>query len=256
MEPHSNTKGRAPIPVLYEDNHIIGVVKPVNIPSQEDPTGDPDMLTLIKEDLKERYNKTGNVYLGLIHRLDRPVGGAMVFAKTSKAASRLSESVRSRTMVKRYVAVVRGIPTVTKATLKDVLLKNARTNTGSVVPPGTTGGKEAVLDYEVLAQNEDLNLALVLIHLHTGRSHQIRIQMSHAGYPLFGDQKYGAEVNRRGEQLALWSVLTAIPHPVGGRMISMISLPPQTKPWIEWSSDIYEQLKERLELELEQTKLK
>lgn len=237
------------VPVLYEDNHVIGVVKPVNIPSQADDTGDKDMLTLIKQDLKERHQKAGNVFLGLVHRLDRPVGGAMLFAKTSKGASRLSDSVRNGQLLKRYVAVLRGIPARPKATLRDTLLKNARTNTSTVVSPGTPGGKDAVLDYEVLATHTQSNLSLVLITLHTGRSHQIRVQMSHAGYPLYGDQRYGVNVNRPGEQLALWSVLAGAPHPVKDEMIRILSLPPRVRPWNSWADSLYEQLSARLERE-------
>lgn len=237
------------IPVLYEDNHVIGVVKPVNIPSQADDTGDEDMLTLIKQDLKERHQKAGNVFLGLVHRLDRPVGGAMLFAKTSKGASRLSDSVRNGRLLKRYIAVLRGIPARPKATLRDTLLKDTRTNTSAVVASGTTGGKDAVLDYEVLATHTQANLSLVLITLHTGRSHQIRVQMSHAGYPLYGDQRYGVTVNRPGEQLALWSVLAGAPHPVKDEQIRILSLPPRVRPWNQWSEHVYDQLTERLERE-------
>lgn len=239
------------VPVLYEDNHVIGVVKPVNIPSQADDTGDADMLTLIKQDLKQRHQKEGNVFLGLVHRLDRPVGGAMLFAKTSKGASRLSDSVRSGKLGKRYIAVLRGIPSRSHATLKNTLLKNLRTNTSAVVAPGTAGGKDAVLDYEVLATDQQANLSLVLIKLHTGRSHQIRVQMAHAGHPLFGDQRYGSGLNRPGEQLALWSVLASAPHPVKDELVSIISLPPRTKPWTQWSEALYDQLAKRLEYELD-----
>ena len=134
------------VPILFEDNHVLGVAKPVNVPSQEDATGDPDMLTILKQDIKERYNKPGNVYLGLVHRLDRPVGGAMVFAKTSKAASRLSEAVRSRNFHKQYAAIVHGIPSKPSGRLHDYLLKDTKTNTVLVVPKGTDGAKEALLD--------------------------------------------------------------------------------------------------------------
>ena len=119
--------------VIYEDNHIIVVEKPVNIPSQGDKTGDIDMLTIIKEYIKEKYNKPGNVYLGLIHRLDRPVGGVMVFAKTSKAAARLSEQVREKEFQKSYLVIVDGKMEKEKETLEDYLLKNEKTNTSKVV---------------------------------------------------------------------------------------------------------------------------
>ncbi len=244
-------RAEIPIPVLYEDNHVIGVVKPVNIPSQADATGDVDMLALIKQALKQRYQKEGNVFLGLVHRLDRPVGGAMLFAKTSKGASRLSDSVRSGKLGKRYVAVLRGIPARAQATLRHTLLKNSRTNTSAVVPAGTAGGKDAVLDYELLAVDQQANLSLVLIQLHTGRSHQIRVQMAATGHPLFGDQRYGVNVNRPGEQLALWSVLASAPHPVKDERVRIVSLPPRLQPWTQWSEKLYEQLAQRLDREQE-----
>ena len=161
--------------VIYEDNHIIVVEKTPNIPSQGDKTEDIDMLTIIKEYIKEKYNKPGNVYLGLVHRLDRPVGGVMVFAKTSKAASRLSEQVRNKTFKKEYLAIVDGKPKMERDTLEDYLLKNEKTNMSKVVKEGTKNSKYAKLDYELLKYNEEINLSLLKILLHTGRHHQIRL---------------------------------------------------------------------------------
>ncbi|WP_138495883.1 RluA family pseudouridine synthase [Paenibacillus pinistramenti] len=223
--------------ILYEDNHLLGIEKPVNVPVQEDASGDPDMLTLLKEDLKERYNKPGNVYLGLVHRLDRPVGGAMIFAKTSKAASRLSEAVRSRQFEKTYLAVVHGVPAVRQGRLTHYLLKDERTNTVSVVPKGTNGAKEAILEYAVIGQPTD-GLSLVRVELHTGRPHQIRVQLSHTGTPLFGDQKYGAGLNKPGQQIALWSAFVGIPHPVTKEPVRLVSVPPEEDPWSRWSKEI------------------
>ena len=140
--------------ILYEDNHIIVVVKPPNIPSQGDKTEDEDMLTIIKKYIKEKYNKPGNVYLGLVHRLDRPVGGVMVLAKTSKAAARLSEQVRNKVFKKEYLAIVDGKVQKTKGTLEDYLLKNEKTNTSKVVKEGIKNSKYAKLDYEVFKYNE------------------------------------------------------------------------------------------------------
>ncbi len=164
--------------VIYEDNHIIVVEKPVNVPSQADKTGDIDMLTIIKEYLKEKYNKPGNVYLGLIHRLDRPVGGVMVFAKTSKAAARLSEEVRNKTITKRYLAIVDGKMENTKGVLENYLAKNERTNTSKVVEENSPRAKYAKLEYEVVKYNEETNLSVIKITLHTGRHHQIRVQFA------------------------------------------------------------------------------
>ncbi|MBY9081724.1 RNA pseudouridine synthase [Paenibacillus sp. HN-1] len=226
------------IEILYEDNHLLGVVKPVNIPVQEDATGDLDLLTLLKEDIKQRYDKPGNVFMGLVHRLDRPVGGAMIFAKTSKAASRLSESVRSRSFRKVYLTVVHGTLPAPSGRLRNFLLKNAKTNTVSVVRQGTQDAKEAVLDYTVLGTAE--GFSLVKINLLTGRSHQIRVQLAHAGCPLYGDQKYGPSVNKPGQQIALWSSIVGFPHPVTKEEMDLVSLPPRSHPWSLWSRDIQE----------------
>lgn len=183
--------------VIYEDNHIIVVEKMPNIPSQGDKTEDIDMLTIIKEYLKEKYEKPGNVYLALIHRLDRPVGGVMVFAKTSKAAARLSEEVRERRIKKEYLVVADGKFEKQKGTLEDYLLKNERKNMSKVVPEGTKNAKLAKLDYEVLRYNEEIDLSVVRVLLHTGRHHQIRLQLSNIGHSIYGDQKYGTRGRRK-----------------------------------------------------------
>ena len=190
--------------VIYEDNHIIVVEKTPNIPSQSDKTGDMDMLTLVKEYIKEKYNKPGNVYLGLVHRLDRPVGGVMVFAKTSKAASRLSNQVREKVFKKEYLAVVDGKIENTKGTLIDYLYKDERNNMSKVVHKEKKNAKEAKLDYEVLKYNEVKDLSLIKINLHTGRHHQIRLQFSSRGFPIVGDSKYNGAF--AGDiPIALWS---------------------------------------------------
>jgi len=240
-----SSAGLSGISVLLEDNHLLGVVKPVNIPVQEDASGDADMLTLLKSDLKIRHDKPGNVFLGLVHRLDRPVGGAMIFAKTSKAASRLSDSVRTHSIRKTYVAVTNGVPREREGRLVHYLLKNERTNTVTAARKGTPGAKEAILDYKVLA--EDGNRALVHVELHTGRSHQIRVQMSSIGCPLYGDQKYGAALTKPGEQIALWSVRLRFPHPVTKESTLLISLPPETAPWTQFSDNAYKLLQNELE---------
>ncbi|AJS58130.1 RluA family pseudouridine synthase [Paenibacillus sp. IHBB 10380] len=223
------------ISILYEDNHLLGVVKPVNVPTQEDSSGDPDMLSILKQDIKDRYNKPGNVYMGLVHRLDRPVGGAMIFAKTSKAASRLSEAVRSHHFRKVYVAVVHGKLPSNQGRLTDTLLKDGSTNTVTVVPKGTAGGKDAILDYKVLGTTD--RLSLIEVELLTGRSHQIRVQFSHIGCPLYGDQKYGSAVNKIGQQIALWSVFVGFSHPVTKEEVKLISSPPNQYPWDLWPQE-------------------
>ena len=175
------------------------------------------MLTIIKSYLKEKYNKPGEVYLGLVHRLDRPTGGVMVFAKTSKAASRLSEQIRNKNFEKQYLCIVDGKMENEKGTFKDYLLKNEKTNTSKVVNPSelksklAKNAKEAILDYEVVKYNEEINLSVIKVLLHTGRHHQIRVQFSSRNHSLYGDQKYG---NRgRGKQLALWAYSLSFNHP-------------------------------------------
>lgn len=218
-----------PVEVIYEDNHIIVVVKPVNIPTQADASGDRDLLDLVKAYLKEKYQKPGNVYLGLVHRLDRPVGGLMVLAKTSKAAGRLSEQVREHIFQKTYLAVVRGVVSETDRELTDFLKKDPARNRVVVVTRETEGAKEAILKYKVLETRD--NLSLVRVELKTGRSHQIRVQLAHIGYPLYGDQKYGAAINRPGQQLALWSVGLTFIHPVQKVEMTFHAQPPSAEPW-------------------------
>ncbi|HSQ34228.1 MAG TPA: RluA family pseudouridine synthase [Peptostreptococcaceae bacterium] len=216
------------VDIIYEDNHLLVVEKPVNVLSQEDDTNDRDMLTILKEYLKEKYNKPGNVYLGLIHRLDRPVGGVMIFAKTSKAASRLSEQVRSKTFKKTYFAVIHGNMDK-KDTLKDYLYKDSKTNIVNVVKKGYPNSKDAELEYEILDSKD--NLSLAKINLKTGRSHQIRVQFASRGHALYGDQKYGKSINKVGQQIALWSNSIEIVHPISKEKHIFKSMPPNKHPW-------------------------
>ena len=215
--------------VIYEDNHIIVVEKKPNIPSQSDKTEDMDMLTLVKDYIKEKYNKPGNVYVGLIHRLDRPVGGLMVFAKTSKAASRLSEQVRNKDFKKEYLAVVDAKFKDKKGSLEDYLYKDERNNFSKVVNKEKKNSKLAKLDYEVLKYNELKNLTLVKINLHTGRHHQIRVQLSHFGHSIFGDQKYGTR--GQGKQIALWAYKLKISHPITKEEMIFECLPEANGIW-------------------------
>ena len=215
--------------VIYEDNHIIVVEKIVNIPSQGDKTGDVDMLSSIKDYLREKYQKPGNVYLGLIHRLDRPVGGVMVFAKTSKAAARLSEQVREKAFQKEYLVVVNGKMKSQKGEWKDWLFKNERANMSKVVSEGTKNAKQASLEYEVLKYNEEINLSVVRVKLHTGRHHQIRVQFSSRGHSIYGDQKYGGRGH--GKQIALWAYRLTIFHPITKEEMTFQVLPEINGTW-------------------------
>jgi len=216
------------IRILYEDNHLLVVEKPVNLPVQADASGDLDLLTLLKDYIRARYDKPGEVYLGLVHRLDRPVGGAMVFAKTSKAAARLSAQFASREAKKRYCAIVHGRPK-SKDTLTDWLYKDETTFSSRVVPPETEGAKQARLSYALLGQAEDT--AMLDIELGTGRPHQIRVQLMHAGYPIVGDQRYGTG-EQAGEQIRLWAYALTLSHPTLKESMTFFSAPP-------WSESMF-----------------
>lgn len=212
------------IKIIYEDNHLLVVEKPVNRLVQEDNTKDLDLLTELKMYLKDTYNKPGNVYLGLVHRLDRPVGGVMVFAKTSKAAARLSNQIRLNEMKKEYHAIVCGNIKPEKAELTDYLLKNEKTNMVTI----DEKGKLAKLRYEKEKCVD--NLSLIHIFLETGRSHQIRVQFSSRGYPLYGDQRYNKKAQKQ-EQIALWATSLEFIHPTTKEKMCFQSTYPNEYPW-------------------------
>ncbi|MBQ2717399.1 MAG: RluA family pseudouridine synthase [Clostridia bacterium] len=215
--------------VLHEDNHIIVVFKPQNIPCCEDSSKDKDLLTVIKEHIKEKENKPGNVYVGLVHRLDRVTGGVMVYAKSSKAASRLSEQMRSGDFEKKYYTVLVGSPKEKRAVLCDWVKKNPINNVVYVCPQTVEGAKYCELDYVIVEEKNDLSLALVT--LHTGRTHQIRVQMSHNQTPVYGDMRYGGENAKKGN-IALWATTLAFTHPVSKeRLVFKIEPPKDNLPW-------------------------
>lgn len=213
------------IKIIHEDNHLLVVHKPSGLLSQEDHTGDPDILTLCKEYLKKKYNKPGKVFLGLLHRLDRPVSGVMVFAKTSKAASRISEQIRSRTIKKRYLAIVEGDPPP-NGYLTHYLKKDPKTNRVTVVKPDDSQAKEAQLIFQRLETIE--GLSLLQVDLITGRPHQIRVQLSAEGYPIRGDQKYGTA----GQSTpALHAFELKFEHPTLKKEVNFRANPPETGLW-------------------------
>ena len=216
--------------VLYEDNQIIVVVKPQNVPTQADSSGDKDLLTMIKEYVKEKYDKPGEVYIGLVHRLDRPTGGVMVFARTSKAAARLQEQMKTGLFEKKYLAVTVGVPRDRQGRLSQYLVKDEKNNMVRVVPAVAEGAKKAELEYKVLEIAG--SVALVDIRLITGRSHQARVQMQSLGTPIFGDAKYGGDKLAKGHNLALWAYELRFYHPVNKNPFVFKVFPPTDEvPW-------------------------
>ena len=215
--------------ILYEDNHLLVAVKPYGVPVQADESGDPDMLTMLKQYLVEKYSKPGEAYLGLVHRLDRPTGGVMVFAKTSKAAGRLGEQMKTGDFEKKYLAVLNGSPHSEQGTLVNYLNKNTVNNMEYLCTQGTDGAKLASLDYHILEKKEPL--ALCDITLHTGRSHQIRVQMAGIAHPVYGDMRYGGERAQKGK-LALWAYSLSFTHPVTKERMRFLCEPPKNEtPW-------------------------
>ncbi len=224
------------ITVLYEDNHLLVVLKPQNVPTQADSSGDEDLLTRLKDYLVKKYNKQGNAYLGLVHRLDRPTGGVMVFAKTSKAAARLCEQIRSDDgeFEKTYAAVVVGRPNRT-GRVEHYLVKDAQANTVTVAPSSLEGAKKAVSEIEILDERD--GLSLVRVKLITGRTHQARVQLKALGCPIVGDGRYGGDKLVKSPHLALWAYKLSFPHPTSGDKMKFLAAPPQEFPWTEFDTE-------------------
>jgi 23S rRNA pseudouridine1911/1915/1917 synthase len=208
--------------VIFEDNHLLIINKPINMPSQEDDSKDLDVLTAAKAYLKEKYDKPGNVYLGLVHRLDRPVGGLMVLAKTSKAAARLSKQIQEHAIIKEYNCVVEGKAKIGEYV--DYLLKDRKTNTTIVHPKG----KKATL--VVLHTKQYHDLCLCHLRLESGRSHQIRVQMASRNTPIINDHRYNknAKVNH---DIALFATKLSFEHPTSKEPLSFTLDVPNTYPW-------------------------
>ncbi len=215
--------------IIYEDNHVIVVNKPAGMLSQGDDTGDLDLHTYLKSYVKEKYNKPGDAYIGLVHRLDRPVSGLMVFARTSKAAARLTNQVKTLKMHKEYLCVCEGTPPDGKWV--HWLYKDKRTNTTTVMRDGARGAKRASLECRVL-YTED-NESICHVHLYTGRSHQIRVQFLEQGSPLWGDQKYNPNV-KKDEWIALMSWRLTFWHPTKNDKMTFTLDVPDSMPWIKY----------------------
>jgi len=209
------------IKILFEDNKLLVVEKPPGLLSQSDFTGRPDVLTQAKAYIKEKYNKPGNVFVGLMHRLDKEVGGVMVLARNSKAAKYVSEQIRNGQFKKTYLAEVENPDLPDQGSLVNYLVKDEKRNLVTVVDESTTGAKLAKLKYEVVSRTS--KTAIVRIQLETGRSHQIRVQFANIGHPLVGDAKYGARIKPIEVNIRLWSSSIEIIHPGTRKKMMFIS---------------------------------
>lgn len=223
--------------VLYEDNQIVVVIKPQNVPTMPDESGDEDMLSAVKAYVKEKYNKQGEAFIGLVHRLDRPTGGIMVFARNSKSAKRLSEQFATHEVEKTYFAVVEGVVKIKMQKLTNYLKKDEKENIVKIVPMSEQGAKKAELVYNYLEDNGKESLLEVKIL--TGRSHQIRLQLANIGFPLVGDVKYG-KAKGTTSKLGLWAGKLAFTHPTTKeKMVFMASPDTSNKPWDKFNLDKY-----------------
>ena len=233
--------GRYAVRVLHADNHLLFVEKPANMPVQADASGDMDLLTACKGYIKRRLQKPGEVYLGLVHRLDRPVGGTMVFARTSKAAARLSEAFRTHEADKRYYAVGQGV-CKGELRLEDWLYKDERTGMVRVVKQGAPGAKDARLTARPIASRQ--GHTLFAVELETGRPHQIRVQLKNAGFPLWGDVRYGG--GKPGEQLCLWAYELTVLHPTRKEPVTVRSTPPLSGAWKLFEEELAQRRREEI----------
>ena len=215
--------------VLYQDNHLIIVNKRPGDISQGDKTGDKPLSDVVKEYLKEKYNKSGNVFLGVVHRLDRPTSGVIIFAKTSKALERLNKMLRNKQIKKTYWAVVKNNPKTNKDCLIHYLKKNPKNNKSSVYKKEVEGSKKAILQYEIIKTLQ--NYSLLEIDLETGRHHQIRAQLSHIGFPIKGDLKYGFNRSNKDGSIHLHARKIEFIHPVSNSQIATCAPTPNDVIW-------------------------
>lgn len=216
--------------VVYEDNHIIIVNKQSGEIVQGDKTGDTPLSDIVKQYIKEKYNKPGNVFLGVVHRLDRPVSGLVVFAKTSKALSRLNEMFRMGDVHKTYWAIVKKNDIAPEATLTDWLTRNERQNKSYAHNREVPGAKKAVLSYKVRSMSD--NYMLLEVQLMTGRHHQIRCQLAHMGCPIKGDLKYGSPRSNPDGSISLMSRRVEFVHPVSKETIAVEAPVPDDRLWL------------------------
>jgi 23S rRNA pseudouridine1911/1915/1917 synthase len=214
---------------LYEDNHIIIVYKEVGEIVQGDKTGDKPLSETVKEWIKAKYNKPGNVFLGVVHRLDRPVAGLVIFGRTSKATSRLNKMFRDGDVHKTYWAIVQGCPKEPQAELVNWIVRNEKMNKSFAYDREVPNSKKAILTYKLIGKGD--NYSLLEINLKTGRHHQIRCQLSHIGLPIKGDLKYGARRSNPDGGISLISHKVEFVHPVSHKPISVVSPLPDDNLW-------------------------
>ena len=223
--------------VLYEDNHIIAVNKTCNEIVQGDKTGDTPLSETVKAYIKLKYNKPGEVFLGVTHRLDRPTSGVVLFARTSKALTRLNEMFKSHEQIKKtYWAIVQGAPKVPEARLENWLVKNEAQNKSYIVKPHAKDAKQAILNYKTLVRGE--NYALLEVDLETGRHHQIRCQLAAIGCPIKGDLKYGAKRSNPDGGICLHARQIAFIHPVSKEQICITAPVPEDSLWQQFSASV------------------
>ena len=223
--------------ILYEDNQIVVVIKPQNVPTQADDSNDKDMLSMVKDYIKQKYNKPGEAFIGLVHRLDRPTGGIMVFARNSKAANRLTEQFKTHSVEKVYYAITNGVVKVRTQRLVNYLKKDTKENIVKIVPMSETGAKKAELVYNYLA--DDGKQSLLEVKILTGRSHQIRLQLANIGHSLVGDVKDGKEKGMTSK-LGLWAGKLAFDHPTTKERMVFMACPDQNVlPWKNFRMEKY-----------------
>jgi len=222
--------------ILYEDNHLIAVNKLPSEIVQGDKTGDVPLSEDVKQYIKQKYNKPGNVYLGVIHRIDRPASGVVVFARTGKALTRMNELVKERRIEKKYWAIVKNRPENDKRELRNFLLKNEKKNKSFVVETKKEGAKEAILTYRLI--NESKDYKLLEINLLTGRHHQIRAQLSAIGCPIKGDLKYGFDRSNKDASISLHARSVSFIHPVSKQQINILADPPKDTLWNYFSENL------------------
>jgi 23S rRNA pseudouridine1911/1915/1917 synthase len=217
-------------PVFYQDNHLLALYKPAGLLVQSDITEEESLLDLGKSWLKALHGKPGRVFLGLVHRLDRPVAGVVLFCRTSKAAGRISEQFRFGSVRKKYIAILEGVPARKTGRLENLILRRERLSS-IVVPEGTPGAREARLSFKLLDTDGAGARSLVEIELETGRRHQIRLQFAHIGHPVLGDLRYGAAMPLPQKQIALFACELTVRHPTRNEEVRIRSALPLAWPW-------------------------